>query len=120
MMKKKIETILSSIGIKKKDSHGSVVDPLYLSTNYKFKELGDHPEFDYSRSGNPTRRLLEDALAESLGGFESLICHPSSMTHAPLTPEEKIEAGIQENLLRISVGLENKEDLLNDLFSALR
>jgi cystathionine beta-lyase/cystathionine gamma-synthase len=59
-------------------------------------------------------------LAESLGGFESLICHPSSMTHAPLTPEEKIEAGIQENLLRISVGLENKEDLLNDLFSALK
>jgi cystathionine gamma-synthase len=56
MMKKKIETILSSIGIKQKDSHGSVVDPLYLSTNYKFKELGDHPEFDYSRSGNPTRR----------------------------------------------------------------
>jgi len=58
-------------------------------------------------------------LAESLGGFESLICHPSSMTHAPLMPEEKIEAGIQENLLRISVGLENKEDLLNDLLSAL-
>ena len=48
-MKKKIETILSSIGIKKKDSHGSVVDPLYLSTNYKFKELGDHPEFDYNK-----------------------------------------------------------------------
>lgn len=62
-MKKKIETILASIGIKKQDSHGAVVDPIYLSTNYKFAKLGDHPEFDYSRSGNPTRRLLEDALA---------------------------------------------------------
>ena len=73
MMKKKIETILSSIGIKQKDSHGSVVDPLYLSTNYKFKELGDHPEFDYSRSGNPTRRLLEDALAELEGGEGAVV-----------------------------------------------
>ena len=62
-MKKKIETILASIVIKKQDSHGAVVDPIYLSTNYKFAKLGDHPEFDYSRSGNPTRRLLEDALA---------------------------------------------------------
>ncbi|MEL0270978.1 MAG: PLP-dependent transferase, partial [Gammaproteobacteria bacterium] len=58
-------------------------------------------------------------LAESLGGFESLICHPSSMTHAPLTQEEKREAGINENLLRISVGLENKEDLLKDIIEAL-
>ena len=59
-------------------------------------------------------------LAESLGGFESLICHPSSMTHAPLTAEDKREAGIHENLLRISAGLENKEDLLNDLLNALK
>jgi cystathionine gamma-synthase len=72
-MKKKIETILSSIGIKKKDSHGAVVDPLYLSTNYKFKELGDHPEFDYSRSGNPTRQLLENALAELEGGEGAVV-----------------------------------------------
>ena len=72
-MKKKIETILSSIGIKKKDSHGAIVDPLYLSTNYKFKELGDHPEFDYSRSGNPTRQLLENALAELEGGEGAVV-----------------------------------------------
>ena len=72
-MKKKIETILSSIGINKKDSHGAVVDPLYLSTNYKFKELGDHPEFDYSRSGNPTRQLLENALAELEGGEGAVV-----------------------------------------------
>lgn len=72
-MKKNIETILGSIGIKKVDTHGAVVDPLYLSTNYKFKHIGDHPEFDYSRSGNPTRRLLENALAELEGGAGAVV-----------------------------------------------
>ena len=54
-------------------------------------------------------------LAESLGGFESLVCHPFTMTHAALTEAEKAEAGISEGLVRISAGLEAKEDLISGL-----
>jgi cystathionine gamma-synthase len=59
------------------------------------------------------------ALAESLGGVESLIDHPVSMTHASMDPRLRQEAGITENLIRLSVGLENIEDILEDLDSAL-
>ncbi|PPI86918.1 cystathionine gamma-synthase [Candidatus Pantoea edessiphila] len=54
-------------------------------------------------------------LAESLGGIESLICHASTMTHASMSFEAKMKAGISDMLLRISVGIEDKEDLINDL-----
>ena len=55
------------------------------------------------------------ALAESLGGVESLIEHPYSMSHAAMSPEALAEAGIGEGCLRISVGIEDVEDLLADL-----
>jgi len=58
------------------------------------------------------------SLAESLGGVESLICHPSSMTHASIPYEIRQKVGIVENLIRISVGIENKKDILNDLEQA--
>ena len=58
-------------------------------------------------------------LAESLGGVESLIAHPSSMTHASMTAEQRDAAGITEGLLRLSVGIEATEDLLEDLSQAL-
>ena len=51
-------------------------------------------------------------LAASLGGFESLVSHPYTMTHSNLTPNQKKEVGISESLIRISAGLENTEDLL--------
>ena len=51
-------------------------------------------------------------LAASLGGFESLVSHPYTMTHGNLTPNQKKEVGISESLIRISAGLENTEDLL--------
>lgn len=59
------------------------------------------------------------SLAESLGGVESLVCHPSTMTHAPLSAEVKAEAGIRQNLIRLSVGIESGEDLVDDLLFAL-
>lgn len=59
------------------------------------------------------------SLAESLGGVESLVCHPSSMTHAPLSDEDKRKAGIGEGLIRLSIGIECAEDLLADLAQAL-
>jgi len=59
------------------------------------------------------------SLAESLGGVESLVCHPPSMTHAPVSPEALAEAGISQNLIRLSVGLEASDDLLGDVLQAL-
>ena len=58
-------------------------------------------------------------LAESLGGVESLIAHPTLMTHAAMTPEARATAGITDGLLRLSIGLEHPEDLLADLSRAL-
>lgn len=59
------------------------------------------------------------SLAESLGGVESLVCHPASMTHAPVSEAALLEAGIRPNLVRLSVGLEASEDLIADLLGAL-
>jgi len=62
-------------------------------------------------------------LAESLGGVESLVAHPASMTHAAMSAEDQATAGIRSNLLRLSVGIEHADDLLADLetgFEAVR
>ncbi|MEO7065691.1 MAG: cystathionine gamma-synthase [Rhodanobacter sp.] len=59
------------------------------------------------------------SLAESLGGVESLIAHPASMTHASMAPEARRTAGIADSLLRVSVGIEDADDLLGDLQAAL-
>ena len=59
------------------------------------------------------------SLAESLGGVESLVCHPASMTHAPVSDAALKQAGISQNLVRLSIGLESSEDLVADLLAAL-
>ena len=58
-------------------------------------------------------------LAVSLGDAETLIQHPASMTHSPYSQEERLEAGIKDNLIRLAVGLENIEDIIEDLDNAL-
>ena len=58
-------------------------------------------------------------LAESLGGVESLIGHPSTMTHASIPREERIKSGVVDSLIRLSVGIEDLEDLITDLKNAL-
>src|ERR1700674_2414351 len=60
------------------------------------------------------------SLAESLGGVETLISHPATMTHASVPPEVRQRIGITDGLIRISVGIEDEEDLINDLDQALR
>lgn len=60
------------------------------------------------------------ALAESLGGVESLINHPASMTHASIPKEERIKNGLSDSLIRLSIGVEDAEDLIEDLDQALR
>ena len=68
-------------------------------------------------------RLMESvelfSLAESLGGVESLINHPASMTHASVPKEERLKIGLVDSLIRLSIGVEDVEDLLEDLSQAL-
>jgi cystathionine beta-lyase len=59
------------------------------------------------------------SLAESLGGVESLINHPASMTHASIPREERIKNGLTDSLIRLSVGIEDADDLIADLGKAI-
>ena len=70
-----------------------------------------------------TKHFLENceifSLAESLGGVESLCCHPASMTHSSITPEDRKKSGLVDSLLRLSVGIEDADDLIEDLKQAI-
>jgi len=59
------------------------------------------------------------ALAESLGGVETLISHPASMTHASVPPERRLQIGLTDDMVRVSVGIEDLDDLKEDLSQAL-
>ncbi len=105
----------------------------------KYPGLKSHPQFDLAQkqmrgpgsmlsfgvkggleAGKTLMNNVELAkLAVSLGGVETLIQHPASMTHAGLTPEARLAAGITDDLVRFSVGIENKEDIIADLEQAL-
>ena len=78
--------------------------------------------FDVKGGHEAAKAVLESVslfqLAESLGGVESLICHPATMTHRGMDAEARDIAGIKETLIRISVGLEDKTDLISDLKDA--
>ena len=100
----------------------------------------DHPNHDVAKKqmrgfGGMISIVLKDAdlaetfriagnfkvftLAESLGGVESLINHPATMTHGSIPKEEREKVGVVDNLLRFSVGIEDAEDLIDDLKAAL-
>ena len=66
-----------------------------------------------------TKSLQLWTLAESLGGVKSLLCHPATMTHAAVEPEVRRRVGISDGLIRLSVGLEDPQDLVDDLLRAL-
>lgn len=105
----------------------------------KYPGLPDHPQFELARqqmkgSGSMMsfglkggyeagRKLMDHVqlalLAVSLGGVETLIQHPASMTHAAVSHENKLEAGITDDLVRFSVGIEDAEDIIADLDQAL-
>ena len=59
------------------------------------------------------------SLAESLGGVESLVCHPSTMTHASIPADIRKKVGITDGLIRLSVGIENIDDILSDIAQAV-
>ncbi len=74
---------------------------------------------DLAGGGDFINRMKLFSIAVSLGDAESLIQHPASMTHSPYTQEERVAAGISDSLIRISVGLENVDDLIADLSQSL-
>jgi len=77
----------------------------------------DLPDFDSAKRFLTGIKLF--TLAESLGGVESLICHPTSMTHASVPSEERRRIGLADGLVRLAVGIEDVEDLMADLKNGL-
>ncbi|HEX7938011.1 MAG TPA: PLP-dependent transferase, partial [Gemmatimonadaceae bacterium] len=72
-----------------------------------------------ARAAHVLKRVKIFSLAESLGGVESLISQPASMTHASVPPEDRAKLGITDGLVRLSCGVEDTEDLLADLEQAI-
>ena len=73
----------------------------------------------FDKANSVLRRLRVCAVGESLGGVETLVSHPASMTHAALGEEGRAKIGLTDGMIRISVGIEDAEDLLEDLDQAL-
>jgi cystathionine beta-lyase/cystathionine gamma-synthase len=86
------------------------------------KGFGSMVSFDVGTLEN-ARRVLESTkvctLAESLGGVETLVCHPATMTHASVDPAVRERLGITDGLVRVSVGIEDTDDIIADLDQAL-
>ena len=96
--------------------------PQYELALQQMKGFGAMISFE-TGSNERAIRFLESvklcALAESLGGVETLVCHPATMTHASVPPQERLRLGITDGLVRISVGIENIEDIIADINQAL-
>lgn len=99
-------------------------NPGYEVAKKQMRDFGGMISFQLKNDsvGEATRVLSSTrlfSLAESLGGVESLINHPASMTHASIPREERIKNGLSDSLIRLSVGIEDVEDLVNDLEQAI-
>lgn len=108
--------------VKKVYYPGSPSHPQYALAQQQQKGFGGMVAFE-TGSLSAARTVLESAnlctLAESLGGVETLISHPASMTHASVGPDKRQRLGITDGLVRISVGLEDMDDIIADLDQAL-
>lgn len=98
--------------------------PQHVLAKRQQKGFGAMMSFELAGGLEAVKRVLEVvdlfSLAESLGGVESLIVHPGSMTHAAMSPQAQATAGITEGLLRLSIGLEDPTDLIAALGRALQ
>ncbi len=97
--------------------------PQHELAKKQMKDFGGMVTFEIKGGYTAATKLLNNVhvmtLAVSLGGVDSLIQHPASMTHASVSPEVKKRLGISDNLIRLSVGLEDADDILTDLDQAL-
>jgi cystathionine beta-lyase/cystathionine gamma-synthase len=101
---------------------GLPTHPQHALAKRQMRGFGGMLSFDAGTFENARRvcnRVKLMALAESLGGVETLICHPASMTHASVPPERRLAIGLTDSLVRISVGVEDPQDLIEDLQQAL-
>lgn len=98
-------------------------DPGHALAQHQQRSYGAMLSFELHGGQAQVRALLDGlrcfSLAESLGGVESLIAHPATMTHASMSAEARAVAGISDQLLRLSVGIEDADDLLADLQAGL-
>jgi cystathionine beta-lyase/cystathionine gamma-synthase len=108
--------------IKKVHYPGLVAHPQHWLARKQMRGFGGIISFDLG-SLDKAKKFLKSvrlcALAESLGGVESLISHPATMTHASVPPEERQRIGVTDGLVRISVGIEDLDDIIDDLKQAL-
>lgn len=98
--------------------------PGHAIAKKQMRDFGGMISFELKNdSVDEAKRVLSSthlfSLAESLGGVESLINHPASMTHASIPREERIKNGLSDSLIRLSVGIEDAEDLIEDLKKAI-
>lgn len=98
--------------------------PNYAVAKQQMKGFGGMMSFELKNdSPENVKRVLSSthlfSLAESLGGVESLINHPASMTHASIPREERLKNGLTDSLIRLSVGVEDADDLIDDLNAAI-
>lgn len=102
---------------------GLVSHPNHEIARRQMKDFGGMLSFEMTggiEKINPfLKKLRYFTLAESLGGIESLVGHPASMTHASIPAEERVKSGVTDTLIRLSVGIEDVEDLIADLQNAL-
>ncbi len=93
--------------------------PNHLVAKKQMSGFGGMISIEFKLSLNETKNLIKSfkyfALAESLGGVESLVNHPALMTHASIPKEERQKIGINDGLVRFSCGIEDPDDLINDL-----
>ncbi|MFK3870681.1 cystathionine gamma-synthase [Pseudoalteromonas rhizosphaerae] len=98
---------------------GLVSHPQHELAKQQQRGFGGMVSFDIKGDINDAAEFLtsleEFSLAESLGGVESLICHPATMTHAGMEATARLAAGVDDTLIRISVGIEDVKDLISDL-----
>jgi len=89
----------------------------------QMKQFGGMVSVELKASLEQARKMMSSfevfSLAESLGGVESLVDHPASMTHASIPKEERLAVGLQDGLIRLSVGIEDADDLIADLDAAI-
>lgn len=97
--------------------------PQHELAKKQMRGFGTMISFELKGGHNTGKAFMDNVelaiLAVSLGGIETLIQHPASMTHSGINKEEKLKAGITDGLVRLSVGIENVEDLIDDLSQAL-
>jgi len=101
---------------------GLACHPQHALAKRQMRGFGGMLSFDvgtFEAARDVCNRLQLMALAESLGGVETLVCHPASMTHASVPPERRQAIGLTDSMVRISAGIEDPHDLIHDIRQAL-